>query len=488
MMHDLSALCPNHRARQCRAAARPAVLRGFFVSVLGMAVVLVAAWAGASEVTDVAEVSGAAAVKPAATAGTIDLATARAAFAEAELACRRPEGALWRFSLCVPMVLVDPESRDAVANRADSAGVLREVDGVWVGSWPAELNIANTAVEWGGVHWTMLMWPLPAEQHARVELMMHEAFHNVQEKIGFPATSPDNAHLATRDGRLWLKLEWHALRRALASDGAMREAAILDALIFRAYRRSLFPKAADEERALEMHEGLAAFTGLHLCGLDLDGQRRLLRDRLDEAEASPSLVRSFAYWSGPAYALLLEEIKAGWRKRLTPAHDLGWMLQYRLGMELPEDLKAAATAAMKRYDGDAVLAAELERERVWQERVAGFKAQLVDGPVLVIPLVDMSVQFNPSTLVPLGDAGTVYPTLRIADRWGILTVGGAALLAGDWSTVRVEVTDPGSLASLSVVADQPRKLAAEGWTLELSPGWRVVAGERKGDWALTSAS
>jgi len=132
--------------------------------------------------------------------------------------------------------------------------------------------------------------------------------------------------------------------------------------------------------------------------------------------------------------------------------------------------------------------AELERERVWQERVAGFKAQLVDGPVLVIPLVDMSVQFNPSTLVPLGDAGTVYPTLRIADRWGILTVGGAALLAGDWSTVRVEVTDPGSLASLSVVADQPRKLAAEGWTLELSPGWRVVAGERKGDWALTSAS
>jgi hypothetical protein len=476
MMHDPSALSCSADARRCRAAGAPRAHGALVLLAAAMIGVLVAAPASADQASI-----------PAAEAGTIELAAARAAFTEAEQACRSPEGALWRFSLCVPMLLVDRTSRDVVANQADPAGELHEVDGVWVGSWPAEMNIANTAVDWGGVRWTMIMWPLPEEQHARVELMMHEAFHNVQATIGFPAVSPDNSHLATRDGRLWLRMEWRALQRALACDGGRREAAIYEALTFRAYRRSLFPKAADEERALEMHEGLAAFTGLHLSGLDLEGQRRVLRERLDEAEASPSLVRSFAYWSGPAYALLLEEIKAGWRKRLTPAHDLGWMLQDRLGLQLPDDLEAAARADMRCYDGEAVLAAETAREKEWQERVSRFEAQLVDGTVLVLPFSQVSLQLEPASLVPLGEAGTVYPTLRVVDRWGILSARTAALVAADWSAVRVAVTDPEGLASLGEATDRSRKLAASGWTLELSPGWKVVAGERTGDWAVVAA-
>jgi hypothetical protein len=95
-----------------------------------------------------------------------------------------------------------------------------------------------------------------------------------------------------------------------------------------------------------------------------------------------------------------------------------------------------------------------------------------------VPLKHMKVQFNPSNLVPLGKAGTVYPTMHINDDWGSIDVNGGALLAGDWS-------------HLSVVAPSGKlhgdNLQGKGWTMQLAPGWQVVRGKRKGDWMVKQA-
>jgi hypothetical protein len=139
---------------------------------------------------------------------------------------------------------------------------------------------------------------------------------------------------------------------------------------------------------------------------------------------------------------------------------------------------------MSRYDGEAVLSAEIAREKAWQERIDGYAARLVEGPVLVLPLAEMSIQFNPSNLVPLGDAGTVYPTLRISDLWGILEVRDGALLAGDWSEVRVTAPDPAAVRGLAPGGEKGSSLSGQGWSLRLSAGWRLEPGSREGDWLL----
>ena len=44
-----------------------------------------------------------------------------------------------------------------------------------------------------------------------------------------------------KEARLWIKLEWKALRKALNTEGEEQQIAIRDALIFRGSNRELYP-------------------------------------------------------------------------------------------------------------------------------------------------------------------------------------------------------------------------------------------------------
>jgi hypothetical protein len=304
--------------------------------------------------------------------------------------------------------------------------------------------------------------------------MIHELWHRVQAGLGFPMTSPENAHLDSLQGRVQLQLEWRALRGALTSAGAERRSAIEDALLFRACRRQIFPAGALEERALEMNEGLAEYTGVKLASASDQRAREWAARKLHEAESTPTFVRSFAYASGPAYGLLLDETAPGWRKALKASDDLGTLLAAWLSVHSPTDLEKVAEARANSYDGDKLRAAEAAREAARQRRLAEYRSRLVEGPVLIIPLRKMNVQFDPTNLQPLGDLGTVYPTMRVTDLWGILTVSGGALLSPQWTQIRVPAPrDP-----------RARPLEGDGWTLTLEKGWALAPGERAGDYVL----
>src|SRR5260221_288212 len=114
----------------------------------------------------------------------IDPAAARRAFGELRAMCDRDAGNLWCVRLCGPTLFVERGTR-AVA--ADTANVgLKASDGVFTGTLPKEIGIANTAVDWGGTHWTMVVWPLPEDAYARRVILAHESWHRVQEGLGFP--------------------------------------------------------------------------------------------------------------------------------------------------------------------------------------------------------------------------------------------------------------------------------------------------------------
>src|SRR5215831_12510409 len=113
-----------------------------------------------------------------------DPAKARQYFAEAKALSDKDSGALWKVPLCGPLLFVDPETRYTVANQADAEGKLKPLDGVFAGTAPEELGVANTATKWAGVEWTMVMWPLPQYKQARMRLILHECFHRVQGQVG----------------------------------------------------------------------------------------------------------------------------------------------------------------------------------------------------------------------------------------------------------------------------------------------------------------
>jgi hypothetical protein len=258
---------------------------------------------------------------------TLEEAAAGRYFAEARALCARDGGRLWGRSLCGPMMFADSSTRAVWASEPDRDGLLKQSGEVYVGTLPANVNLANTAVEWAGVNWMLIIASaVPADRYRRGAILIHELWHRQQAELGFPASGAANHHLDTREGRVWLQLEWRSLARALASRGLGRRRAVADALLFRARRHTLFPSAAAEEREMEMHEGLAEYTGVRLSGSP-DPARLVIDGNLVEESRRESFVRSFAYASGPAYGLLLDEVAPGWTRRLSRGDDLAELLR-----------------------------------------------------------------------------------------------------------------------------------------------------------------
>jgi hypothetical protein len=408
-------------------------------------------------------------------ASPIPIDSAKAAFAEANALCAADQGELWGVSLCGPIMFVDAPSRSIVANESDGNGVLALRDGVFAGVMPANRNIANTAVEWSGRKWTQMLWPLPSDEKLRATLIMHELFHRIQDRLALPERRDgDNAHLDELQGRYYMQLEWRALSRALeARSDAERRWAARDALAFRAERYRIYPSAAAQEHGLEQNEGLAEYTGVRLGNPSAEQRTIMALRDLSMHASDATIVRSFAYATGPAYGLLLDRYAPGWRRQLQSGKGFDVMLGHALHVtsEASGDQLGALAAT---YDGGTLHAAEVERDAKRRQQLAIARRKFVDGPVLTLSFRHMNVQFNPQNLQPLGDAGTVYPTIRVTDDWGVIEATKGAMMKPNWSALVVPA--PASTAG--------SRIAGDGWTLELEPGWRIVPNERTGDYTL----
>jgi hypothetical protein len=190
-----------------------------------------------------------------------------------------------------------------------------------------------------------------------------------------------------------------------------------------------------------------------------------LRD-LAEAVDADSFVRSFAYATGPALGLLLDRDAPGWRARISDTPSLSDALATAARAPSPDVDRAAAS-----YGGPALHAREQIRAAERARLVEHHRARLVDGSVATLRFVDMHITFDPRAVQPIGPPGSVYPTLRVVDDWGVLDVTGGALIKADWSAVVVPA--PPTATAGTVTGD--------GWTLTLAPGWRLEPDERPGD-------
>ncbi len=189
--------------------------------------------------------------------------------------------------------------------------------------------------------------------------------------------------------------------------------------------------------------------------------------------SAPTFVRSFAYATGPAYGLMLDQTDPGWCTKLEDGLRFDERLARAMKLETPANETVKERAA--RYGDGTLRTNEVKRDEERRARLASYKARLVDGPVLSFPLNHSNYQFNPQTLVPLEGFGTIYPTMRLVDDWGALEVDHGGVL----------VRDKPQIATVSAVGVNPSDTSGDGWQLKLNPGWEVRRGERPNDLVVT---
>jgi hypothetical protein len=402
----------------------------------------------------------------------IDLAKAKDYFAEAKAYSDRDGGRLWGTKLYGAIFFVEPDTRFVVANEPDPDGVLHADDGLYVGTLPQSVIVSNAPAEWEGKRWTMLIWQtIPEDAFVRRIMFEHESFHRIQPALHLMAPDTPGLHLDTQEGRLWMQLEWHALAAALVQNGPAQTQAIRDALAFRAHRRALFPGSAKIENGLEIAEGIPEYTGTVAGAPDTASARWHTIGRLTNPDQSATYVRFFPYISGPPYGLLLDERLPGWRTKLNEDSDLGEMLASTLKGRVTDDAEARADI----YGAAAIRIAESDRARKADAEKARYRALLVDGPTLLLPRAGkFAFSFNPSTLISLGDAGTVYPTFHVVSGWGTLDVKEGALVPTDFS--RATVAAPSDTKGSHI--------SGPGWTLDLAPGWTIVPAAKAGNYMV----
>jgi hypothetical protein len=370
---------------------------------------------------------------------------------------------------------------------------------LWAGTMPAGVSPANTSLDWAGRRWAMIVLPLGGDSASAVRLLIHEAMHVAQPAVlprpAYHETAAGADLLDRPEGRVWLGMEWRALAAALEATGAARSRAAVDALIFRARRHAEAPATErSRERALDAIEGLPEYAGWALTGGDRAALARAIRGA---APAMRSFVRGFPYYTGPAYAFLLDALAGGWRARVAATPDLQLLLAAALP-SLPGEARALigasadtvagtprldslATAAGARYGLGALRRAEEARWTERERQLADLRARFVAGPTIRVRPGALRISFDERAQTSLGADGTVYGRLvwRAADG-AELNAPAGALVTADWTELRVPLDATARRAARLAPGPltAPLRLEGEGWALVVPSGWIV---EREGD-------
>ncbi|UQA73045.1 hypothetical protein K2F45_14515 [Sphingobacterium siyangense] len=382
---------------------------------------------------------------------------------------------LWNRDLYGDIILVEPQTRQLFSNNFGADSSFVQYKNSYIGKLPDSVNIANTSLTWNGRTWAMIMLPLSKGYYARINLLAHELFHSAQSALGFVQNNSESTHLDQENGRIYLRFELEALKKAVCSDAQDEQRMHLkDALIFRKYRNSLFPGSAHIENQLELNEGIAEYTGVMISGRDKEKTKKHFIDVIDRFFKNPTYVRSFAYNTTPIYGYIMSLKDSLWNQKISVNTDLTVFFMRELNVELPKDLAATVKAITAEYNGKQIFTEEQLRAEKIKKQIALYRSLFVEQPHMTIKFEKMNVSFDPRNILPITDLGTVYPTIRITDNWGILDVKSGALMAPNWD--KITVSRPTKI--------EGQRIEGEGWVMQLKDQYTVQKDESLNNYKL----
>ena len=387
-------------------------------------------------------------------------------FKKIEAACARDSGKLWGKNLYGPVMFVDRTSRKIIANQSDKQGLLKEKDGIYTGLYPKERIINNTSVDFGGTLFAMAPLPNEEDEYRIITRAIHSLFHRFQQTIGINPASFNAVNMDEKEARLWIKLEWKALKKAINSEGEERRLAVRDALIFRGSNRELYQKFAEEENLFENYEGLATFTYTLFSTESSDEYKTRLLEYLDRIYSFQSYSRSYGFIHGALYATLLYEKGFDFTTILTENVDLGNLVKELYNIQLPEICRDVAGSIALNYDIDGIYKEEEKRLEDIKERLYKQVSIFTEKPVVFLELESPYFDFEPEDIHSLDTLGTLYSTMRVSDNWGKLTVDkGGCLVSNNYKYLRITAKG---------FKEDKNHIYGEGWHLILNNDWKIV--------------
>jgi hypothetical protein len=387
-------------------------------------------------------------------------------FGEIESICNKDNGSLMGNNLYGPLMLVDRPTRKIFANQPDKEGNLKEKDGVYLGDYPRELIIDNKPQLFGGTLFAVALLP-PQEDGYRIRTRAIRSFyHCMQKRAGLESAGYNTKHMDDKNARLWLKLEWRALKNAIKSDGELRLQAIRDALIFRGARRELYPMSVKDENRFEASEGLATFTSVTLCEDTVGATKKRLIENLDRTYTFQSYGRIYGQIHGALYAYMAHEKGFDFRTNHSDTIDLGNVVKKLYNIELPEICRDVAGSLALNYDIESIYKEEEQRLADIKERIHKEISTFTEKPVVFLELESPYFDFEPEDIRSLDTLGTIYAAMRISDNWGKLTVDkGGCLVSYNLKFLRITARN---------FKESKNHVYGDGWNLILNNDWELV--------------
>jgi hypothetical protein len=386
-------------------------------------------------------------------------------FKSVEELCYKDNGKLWGKNLYGPLMFVDRFSRRIYANMPDKDGLLKYKDGIYTGLYPKEWVIGNIYNDFGGVLFAIV--PIPPEDNAfRIETRaINELFKCFQKDRGLRPEIINTRHINQKNARLWLKLEWKALRNAINNTGDARLQALRDALIFRGARKELYTEFKIDENKSEVFEGLANFTSTFLYSKTDEEYKTRLLEQLDIVYGFQSYVFSFGSLNGTLYSYFLCEQGFDFLSISSQDVDLGSITRELYKIEMPEICRDIAGSIAMNYDIDGIYREEDKREQDIKKRINEQVGIFIEKPVVYLELESPYFGFEPEDVHPLDTLGTLYTTLRVADNWGKLSVDeGGCLVSNNLKFLRITSKN---------IKDNKTQITGDGWTLLLNRDWKL---------------
>lgn len=380
--------------------------------------------------------------------------------------CNTERGGIWGTNLYGPLIFIDRTTRKMTANHPDDEGLLKFKDGVYSGVYPRELLINNGPVIYGGTRYSMAPLPAEEDEYSIITSAIHGLFHGYQQSMGMSFAIFYTAVMDEKDARLWLKLEWKALKKALTTKGEEQRLAIRDALIFRGSGRETFPEFIAEENRFESYEGLASFTYILLPSKDSADFRTKLLDYLDRIYTFQSYSRSYGFIHGALYGCLLYDKGFDFSTIRTADIDLAAIVKEYYSIDLPVVCRDVAGSIALSYDIDEINHEEERRLDEIRVRLKEQASTFTEKPVVLMELESPYFDYEPEDVHSLDTLGVLYSTLRVSDNWGKLTVEKTGcLVSNNFKSLRLTAKN---------VKVEKSHIYGEGWHLILSEGWELV--------------
>lgn len=362
-------------------------------------------------------------------------------------------GKLWGKTLYGPTMFVDAQTRNLVANQQNKENTLEQKGDLFFGQLPEDIIIANTSFDYCGENWTCVIWDNNRDLLTSTQILIHESWHRIQDEIGLHACGSSNQHLDETEGELLLKLELTILKNLLQNDSKDLKEGLVDAMTVRKMRQTMFPN--NNENQFECHEGMAEYTAYKLLPLDNDNEkvrRGLASAAIMKGMDNSGFGNSFAYLTGPAYGLLLDELVPDWRKSICAGKTLPDVISTIV--PIPDSVDNEDIEAIKaRYNATEYLNKERTRLEARDKEDAALRARFNNSKWLVIPNDGVNFGFNPSErLVAYDTIGVIYNTMQLTGEFGTIMVENGIIRTNNWSCFTIPYSEEHCDAKISLAS------------------------------------